>query len=69
MNTKKRYKAFCAWVRNEISMRKINQTKLAEYLNITQSGLSKRIRGQNEWSFKEVLEVLEYFETDFEDIL
>lgn len=65
---KTQYRRFNDWLRGEMSERKVNQTKLAEYLHIEQPTLSKRMNGEIQWPFMDVLEVLEYFNASFEEV-
>lgn len=48
--------------------KKVRQKELAEYLNIEQPTLSKRMNGEIKWLFEDVLEVLEYFNASFEEV-
>ena len=66
---KTQYRRFNDWLRGEMKTRKVRQAELAEYLNIEQATLSKRMNGEIEWLFKDVLEVLEYFNASFEEVL
>ena len=50
-------------------MRKVRQAELAEYLNIEQATLSKRMNGEIQWLFEDVLEVMDYFNASFEEVL
>jgi transcriptional regulator with XRE-family HTH domain len=65
---KTKYRRFNDWLRGEMKRRKVRQAELAEYLNIEQATLSKRMNGEIEWLFVDVLEVLEYFNASFEEV-
>ena len=65
---KTKYRRFNDWLRGEMKSRKVRQAELAEYLNIEQPTLSKRMNGEIGWLFKDVLEVLEYFNASFEEV-
>ena len=66
---KTKYRRFNDWLRGEMKSRKVRQAELAEYLNISQATLSKRMNGEIGWLFEDVLEVLEYFNASFEEVL
>ena len=66
---KTKYRRFNDWLRGEMKSRKVRQAELAEYLNIEQPTLSKPINGEIHWPFEDVLEVLEYFNASFEEVL
>lgn len=61
-----KYRRFNDWIRGELREQHKTQRELAEYLNIEQSTLSKRMNGEIEWLFIDVLEVLEYFNASFD---
>lgn len=65
---KTKYRRFNDWLRWEMKHKKVRQAELAEYLNISQATLSKRMNGEIEWLFIDVLEVLEYFNASFEEV-
>ena len=64
-----KYRRFNDFVRGELRRKKIQQSTLGEYLGVTQGVISQRLNGEIEWSFRDVLKTMEYFETKFEDIL
>ena len=64
-----KYRRFNDWLRGELRRRKMKQEELADYLNIGRSTLTLRLNGTIEWSFRDVLKVLDYFEVDFEEVL
>lgn len=66
---KTKYRRFNDWLRGEMKSRKVRQAELAEYLNISQATLSKRMNGEIGWLFEDVLEVLDYFNASFEEVL
>ena len=59
---------FNDYIRGELKRRHLTQADLAEYLGIERSTLSCRLNGYNEWSFRDALKVLEFFETSLENI-
>lgn len=60
---------FNDWVRGELRTKKVKQSDLAEYLNISQPIVSLRLRGLSEWPLRDALKVCEYFETSIEEII
>lgn len=66
---KTKYRRFNDWLRGEMKSRKVRQAELAEYLNISQATLSKRMNGEIGWLFEDALEVLDYFNASFEEVL
>lgn len=67
--TAKEYRMFNDWLRAELKRRKINQTTMAYYLNLSRKSLVMRLSGKVEWSFREVLEVLDYLECQITEVL
>lgn len=65
---KTKYRRFNDWLRGEMKSRKVRQTELAEYLHIEQTTLSKRINGEIQWLFEDVLEVMDYFDASFDEV-
>ena len=55
-----RYRRFNDWLRGELKRRKITQSDLAKFLNLSRVSLVKRLAGETEWSFREVLTILDY---------
>ena len=66
--TQYKYSRFNDFVRGELKRRHQNLNALADYLNMSRSSLSLRLLGQVEWTFKEVLNTLEYLEVDIKEI-
>lgn len=66
--TQYKYSRFNDFVRGEMKRRHESLNALADYLNLSRSSVSYRLLGEVEWTFKEVLDTLEYLETDFADI-
>lgn len=58
---KKRVRSFSGQVRNAMSEKKITQNQLADYLNITQSALSRKLLGRSPWTLTEAYQLEEYF--------
>lgn len=52
---------FNDWIRGELRRQKKNQTELATYVGIDQSGLSLRLCDKRVWTLKEYFNVLEFF--------
>jgi transcriptional regulator with XRE-family HTH domain len=65
---KNQYRRFNDWLRWEMKHKKVRQAELAEYLNISQATLSKRMNGEIQWLLEDALEVLEYFNASFEEV-
>lgn len=61
-----KYRRFNDWLRGELKEQHKTQKELADYLNIEQSTLSKRMNGLIEWPFMDVLEVLEFLNASFD---
>ena len=59
---------FNDYVRGELRRKKLKQSDLADYLNCTTSNISHKINGTVEWSFRDVLNTLEFFEAQMEDV-
>lgn len=57
------------WVRGELKRQKKTGEDLAHYIGCSGAGLSRRLDGQTEWHFPEVLNALEFLEGKLEDIL
>ena len=64
-----KYRRFNDWLRGEMRVKRVTQDKLAEYLGCDRRTISRRLTGHIEWSFRDVLEVAEYFEADMSKIL
>jgi len=47
------------FIRCELKRKKITQTEAADYIGIRQDGFSRRLSGQIEWSFREVIKIYE----------
>ena len=65
----KQYRVFNDWVRSELVRRKKKQEELAFYLNLSRKSLVLRLSGKVEWSFREVLQVLEFLETSIGEVV
>ncbi len=66
--TQYRYSRFNDFVRGELKRRHQNQDMLADYLNMSRPSLTYRLLGEVEWTFREVLNTLEYFGIDTSEI-
>lgn len=56
---------FSDYVRGQLARTKTRQVDLADYVGITQQGLSKRISGKIDWRLPEMIDVLTYFEESY----
>lgn len=56
---------FSVWVSGMLTVTKQTQAALAEYLNLSQSDVSKRIHGFVEWTLEEYFLVQEFFNEEF----
>lgn len=56
---------FSVWVSGMLTVTKQTQAALAEYLNLSQSDVSKRIHGIVEWTLEEYFQVQEFFNEEF----
>ena len=63
------YRRYNDWLRGELKRRKIKQSDVAQYLNLSRVSLVKRLSGEVEWSFREVLQVVELIEADLTEII
>lgn len=63
------YRRFTGWLLGEMARKKVDQTTLATYLGVTRATFGHLIHGQSEWRFKQVLELVDYFEADLTEIL
>jgi len=59
---------FNDYVRGELKRQKISQEDAAYRLGIPQSGLSRRLAGQAQWTMREVFILTEIIELDLEKI-
>lgn len=57
-----KYKRITDFIRGEMKRRKISQKEVAEWLNIPQGGVSKRLNGEVEWSLREIISLSELLE-------
>lgn len=67
--TQKEYQRFNDFLRGELKRRKISQDKAANYLNLSRVSFVKRLSGSVEWSFKEVLEMMDFLEMSITEVL
>lgn len=63
------YRRFNDWLRGEMHRRGMRQDDLAEYLGCARSTLGFRLNGRIEWSFRDVLKVLDLLDARIEDII
>ncbi len=66
---KTQYRQFNDFVRGELRRRHQSQDKLAQYLNMSRPSLTYRLLGEVEWTFLEVLNTLEFFGIEINEIL
>ena len=59
--TSSKLRKFNDWIRGELRRQKKNQTELATFVGIDQSGLSLRLCDKRAWTLKEYFNVLEFF--------
>ena len=59
---------FNDYVRGQLKREHISQEDAAYRLGIPQSGLSKRLAGQTQWTIREVFMLSEIIQIDFEEI-
>ena len=67
--TTKEYQQFNDFLRGELKRRKISQDKAARYLNLSRVSFVKRLSGATEWSFMEVLEMMEFLDLKITEVL
>ena len=56
---------FSVWVSGMLTVTKQTQAALAEYLNLNQSDVNKRIHGTVKWTLEEYFQVQEFFNEEF----
>jgi len=54
-------RTFSFWVRGMLAEKKIRQQDLADYLNIPQQSLSKRLSCDTDWRLGEIADCCEFF--------
>ena len=67
--TQKEYLRFNDFLRGELKRRKIKQEEAATYLNLSRMSFVKRLSGTTEWSFMEVLEVMDFLDLDITEVM
>lgn len=60
---------FNDWLRGEMVLKKLHHEDISSYLKIHRSTFTQKLNGHAEWTFKEVLEILDYFNATLEEIL
>ena len=63
------YRQINDFIRGEMRRKKISQMKLADYLGVGQPALSLRINGESEWTFRDILKVMEFLNVDITEVL
>ena len=56
-------------VRGELRRRKQKQKDLAEYIGLSSGEISRKLTGEHEWGFKDVLKTCEFLEISIGDII
>lgn len=54
-----KYRQLNDFIGGELKRQKIKQTEVATWLNIPQTGVSRRLSGETEWSVREVISLFE----------
>ena len=62
----KQYRQLNDFIRGELRRKKISQEKVANWLNLSRTGISKRLSGEVEWSLKEIMSLYELMEIKHE---
>lgn len=60
---------FNDFVRGELRRRNLGQDALAEYLNITQACISRKLIGAQEWSLIQALNTADFFDVDVSEMI
>lgn len=63
------YRRTSDFIRGEMRRKKVSQSALADYIGCDQSGLSKRLSGQVEWSYREILGAFELLESSLTEVI
>ena len=61
-----KYRKANDFIRGELRRKKINQKTVANWLNIPQQSVSARLRGDYEWTFREIISIYELLEIEHE---
>lgn len=60
--TQREVRKFSDYVRGQLSRTKTKQSELADFVGISQQGLSMRILGKVDWKLNEVIDIISFFE-------
>jgi len=63
--TTKEYRKLNSFIRDEMQDKKITQNDIALLLNIPQSAVSRRLRGQTDWTLYEIIIVFDLLGVKF----
>ena len=61
-----KYRRANDFIRGELRRKKISQSTVANWLNIPQPSVSARLRGDYEWTFREIISIYELLEIEHE---
>lgn len=62
--TTKKYNRINDFIRCEMRRKKISQESAARYLGLRQDGISRRLSGQTEWTFREIISLYDLLEVE-----
>jgi plasmid maintenance system antidote protein VapI len=63
------YRRFNDWLLGELHRKKVQQKDMAEYIGVSRVTFGSLIHGRSQWTFKQVLEILDYFDASIEEII
>ena len=62
----KKYRQFNDFLRGELRRKHLSQEQVAEWLNLSRTGISKRLNGEVEWGLKEIMSLFDLMEIKHE---
>lgn len=62
----KKYRQLNDFIRGEMRRKKVNQEKMANWLNLSQGCISQKLSGKVEWMAREIISVFELLEIEDE---
>lgn len=62
--TSKKYNRINDFIRCEMRKKKISQEAAANYLGLRQDGISRRLSGKTEWTFREIISLYDLLEVE-----
>lgn len=65
--SKRACRRFNDTVRGELRRKKLKQTELAEYLNITQAEVARKLNSDHSWSLEQAFNVIEFLDLTIEE--